>query len=139
MPVTWTAGDRPLSRLAADFTVYRPDHPGFNRSDDDPSADCVLDLAFCYLDLLDALGLDRVHLAGSSLGGWIAAQLAVLAPDRVAKLVLAAAAGLRAPGAAPDIFTLNPAESAALLNHRPDALAATTAAAEHPPVRQPRP
>jgi pimeloyl-ACP methyl ester carboxylesterase len=119
-----------LSLLAGDFTVYRPDHPGFNRSDDDPSADCVLDVAFGYLDLLDALGLDRVHLAGSSLGGWIAAQVAVLAPDRVRTLVLADAAGLRAPGSVTDIFTLDPVQSASLANHRPEVRAAAVAAAE---------
>jgi pimeloyl-ACP methyl ester carboxylesterase len=118
-----------LSLLAGDFTVYRPDHPGFNRSDDDPGVDSVLDLAFSYLDLLDALGLDRAHLVGLSLGGWIAAQLAVLAPDRVSKLVLADAAGLRVAVAAPDIFTLNPVETAALVNHQPDVREAAVAAA----------
>jgi pimeloyl-ACP methyl ester carboxylesterase len=119
-----------LSLLAEDFTVYRPDHPGFNRSDDDPSVDSVLDLAFSYLDLFDALGLDRFHLAGLSLGGWIAAQIAVLAPHRVAKLVLADAAGLRVRCPAPDIFTLNPVQSAALLDHQPDVRATAVAAAE---------
>ena len=119
-----------LSLLAADFTVYRPDHPGFNRSDDDPSVDSVLDLAFAYLDLLDALRLDRVHLVGHSLGGWTAAQLAVLASGRVTKLVLAAPAGLRPAGAAADVFTLNPVESAALVNHQADVRAAAVAAAE---------
>lgn len=119
-----------LSLLAANFTVYRPDHPGFNRSDDDPSVDSVLDLAFSYLDLLDALGLDRVRLVGHSLGGWTAAQVAVLAADRVTKLVLAGPAGLRAPGAVPDMFTLNPVESAALVNHKADVRAAAVAAAE---------
>lgn len=119
-----------LSLLAGDFTVYRPDHPGFNRSDDDPSVDSVLDLTFSYLDVLDALGLDRVHLVGLSLGGWIAAQLAVLAPDRVSKLVLADAAGLRAPGSVTDIFALDPVQSASLLNHQPEVRAAAMAAAE---------
>jgi pimeloyl-ACP methyl ester carboxylesterase len=118
-----------LSLLAADFTVYRPDHPGFNRSDDDPSVDSVLDLAFSYLDLLDALSLDRVRLVGHSLGGWTAAQLAVLVPERVTRLVLADPAGLRAPGAVPDMFTLNPVQSAELANHQADARAAAVAAA----------
>ena len=119
-----------LSLLATDFTVYRPDHPGFNRSDDDPSVDSVLDLAFTYLDLLDALGLDRVHLVGHSVGGWTAAQLAVLASGRVSKLVLANPAGLRVPVAAPDIFTLSPVETASLLNHQADVRGAAVAAAE---------
>jgi pimeloyl-ACP methyl ester carboxylesterase len=118
-----------LGLLARDFTVLRPDHPGFNRSDDDPAVDSVLDMAFSYLDLLDQLGLDRVSLAGVSLGGWLAAQIAVLAGDRVTALVLAGAAGVRADVPTPDIFTLSPAEVAELTYHRPDLRAAAVAQA----------
>jgi pimeloyl-ACP methyl ester carboxylesterase len=119
-----------LSLLARDFTVYRPDHPGFNRSDDDPSVDSVLDMAFSYLDLLDCLGLDRASLVGVSLGGWIAAQIAVLAPGRTAKLVLVDAAGLRAETPTPDVFTLSPVQLAELVYHKPELQAAAVAAAE---------
>lgn len=113
-------GDDPaLPLLSQDFRVYRPHHPGFGRSDEDPAVDSVLDVAFRYLDLLDVLGLDRVYLAGLSLGGWIAAQVAVLAPDRIAKLVLAGPAGLRPPVPVPDMFTLDPVELAALVHHEP--------------------
>jgi pimeloyl-ACP methyl ester carboxylesterase len=120
-----------LSLLMQDFTVYRPDHPGFNRSDDDPSVDSVLDMAFGYLDLFDRLGLDRPSLVGVSLGGWIAAQIAVLAPDRFAKLVLVDAAGLRAEVPTPDVFTLSPVQLAELLYHQPEFRAAAMAAAEN--------
>jgi pimeloyl-ACP methyl ester carboxylesterase len=113
-------GDDPaLTLLSRDFTVFRPHHPGFGRSDDDPAVDSVLDVAFRYVDLLDALRLERVRLVGLSLGGWIAAQLAVLAPDRIAKLVLASPAGLRPPMPVPDMFTLDPAELAMLIHHEP--------------------
>lgn len=120
LPGTDPDGDDPaLPLLSQDFRVYRPHHPGFGRSDDDPAVDSVLDVAFRYLDLLDVLGLDRVYLAGLSLGGWIAAQVAVLAPDRIAKLVLAGPAGLRPPVPVPDMFTLDPVELAALVHHEP--------------------
>ncbi|HUY48747.1 MAG TPA: alpha/beta fold hydrolase [Streptosporangiaceae bacterium] len=119
-----------LSLLARDFTVYRPDHPGFNHSDDDPSVDTVLDMAFSYLDLFDRLSLDRPGLVGVSLGGWLAAQIAVLAPDRFAKLVLVDAAGLRTEVPTPDVFTLSPVQQAELLYHRADLRAAAVAAAE---------
>ncbi len=119
--------DPMLSPLSADFHVYRPHHPGFGRSDDDPAVDSVVDLAFRYLDLLDALGLDRVHLVGLSLGGWIAAQLAVLAPERIARLVLVCPAGLRPPVPVPDMFTLDPAELAMLVHHQPQVREAAVA------------
>jgi pimeloyl-ACP methyl ester carboxylesterase len=119
------AGDRGewlpvLAGLAADWAVCRPDHPGFNQSDDDERIDSVHDLAFFYLDLLDALELPRVTLVGASLGGWLAAEIAVLDPGHVAALVLIDAAGLRVAGApGPDVFTLNPVQLAELLFHDP--------------------
>src|SRR6185369_7099133 len=62
------------------------------------------DAVFHYLDVLDGLGLDRVHLVGVSLGGWIAAELAIRHPERITRLVLADAFGLRLNGhAAPDV------------------------------------
>jgi pimeloyl-ACP methyl ester carboxylesterase len=125
-------GDDPaLALLCEDFLVYRPHHPGFGRSDEDPAVDSVLDVAFRYLDLLDALGLDRVCLAGLSLGGWIAAQVAVLAPDRIARLVLACPAGLRPPVPVPDLFTLDPVELATMIHCQPQVRqAAVTAVCE---------
>jgi pimeloyl-ACP methyl ester carboxylesterase len=44
--------------------------------------------------LLDAAGLDRVHLMGHSLGGLLATELALRQPDRVGRLVLVAPAGI---------------------------------------------
>jgi pimeloyl-ACP methyl ester carboxylesterase len=123
----WTPA---LACLAEQFTVLRPDHPGFGDSDDDPAVDSMLDLAFSYLDVLDALGLERVDLIGMSLGGWLAAQLAILAPHRVGRVVLLAPAGLRITAAAPDVFTLDPVELAALTVHDPQAKALAIAAAE---------
>lgn len=46
------------------------------------------------IDFSDALGLKRIHVHGESLGGWIAAQLAIDHPDRVASLTLNTAGGL---------------------------------------------
>lgn len=46
------------------------------------------------LDFADALGLDRLHVHGESLGGWIAAQFAIDHPERVASLTLNTAGGL---------------------------------------------
>ena len=60
-----------LDELARDHDVIRPDHPGYGFSDEDKRIDSVHDLAFFYLDLLDELGIDRVAVIGSSLGGWL--------------------------------------------------------------------
>lgn len=46
--------------------------------------------------VLDALALDRVNLAGESLGGWVAAVFAAENPDRVTSLQLIAAGGTKA-------------------------------------------
>lgn len=47
-------------------------------------------------DVCDALGFDRVHVSGESLGGWVAVKFALAYPDRVGKLVLNTAGGLTA-------------------------------------------
>ncbi|MBV9863494.1 MAG: alpha/beta hydrolase [Alphaproteobacteria bacterium] len=101
-----------LDALAARFEVLAPEHPGFGRSDDPPWLDEVADLAYFYLDLLAALSLDRVHLAGTSLGGWIAAELAVRNTARLASLTLVGAVGIAAEGAPiDDIFRMPVAEN----------------------------
>src|SRR5215468_7351091 len=85
-------------RLAERFDVLAPSHPGHGGS---PAADWIQhisDLAFHYLDLLDALGLERVHLVGASFGGWIAAEIATMASHRLASLVLIDPVGIRVDG-----------------------------------------
>jgi pimeloyl-ACP methyl ester carboxylesterase len=87
-----------LDALAQDYAVFAPEHPGFDRSDDPPWLDEIGDLAYFYLDFIETLGLDRVHLIGTSLGGWIAAELAVRNQTRLASLTLACAVGITANG-----------------------------------------
>jgi pimeloyl-ACP methyl ester carboxylesterase len=101
-----------LDELARDFAVYAPEHPGFGRSDDPPWLDEIGDLAYFYLDFLATLGLDRVHLIGTSFGGWIAAELAVRDQTKLASLTLVGAVGITA-GAKPvdDIFRLSTEEN----------------------------
>jgi pimeloyl-ACP methyl ester carboxylesterase len=106
--------------LAGSFDVIAPDHPGFGGSDDFPDAEAVDDLVFHYLDVMDALGLERPHVVGASFGGWIAAELAVTAPHRVASLVLLSPAGLRLPDhPVPDIFLMPPDQLVATLFQHP--------------------
>jgi pimeloyl-ACP methyl ester carboxylesterase len=101
-----------LEELSARFEVFAPEHPGFGGSDDPPWLDAVADLAYFHLDLFNALGLDRVHLMGTSLGGWVAAEMAVRSTARLASLTLVGAVGITAAGeATPDIFRMPEAEN----------------------------
>ncbi len=83
--------------LAQSARVIAPAHPGCTGSDalTDHGID---DVTFHYLELFDALGLERFDLVGHCAGGWIAAELAVRHPERVARLVLIGACGLFVPG-----------------------------------------
>jgi len=96
-------------RMAAAVDFVAPEHPGFG---DTPLPDWVEgfdDLVLHYRDLLDAFGFDRVHLIGFSLGGWIAGELGVFHPERLASLTLITPAGLSVPShPAPDLFRMPP-------------------------------
>jgi pimeloyl-ACP methyl ester carboxylesterase len=100
-----------MASLARHFTVYAPTHPGFGTADAADWMETIDDLARFYLWFLDARGLSRVHLLGHSIGGWTAAELAVMNPHVIDRLVLVAPAGLRPErGEILDIF-YEPAES----------------------------
>jgi pimeloyl-ACP methyl ester carboxylesterase len=76
------------------FRVLVPTHPGFGKSGGFDQIDTIEDMAFHYVELFDALGLEEVVLGGVSLGGWIAAEFAVRWPERVKRLWIADAPGL---------------------------------------------
>ena len=83
---------RLAKRLRDRVRVIAPDLPGFGESD------LTGDLSMAgqgeaMVAFLDALGLDRVHLAGSSMGGRVAAEVAHRHADRLASLWLLAPAG----------------------------------------------
>jgi pimeloyl-ACP methyl ester carboxylesterase len=85
--------------------------------------DTVADLASGYLDLLDALGLTDVLVIGSSVGGWIAAEMALRdTRARLRALTLIDAAGVAgAPGReVADVSVLSPAALSELSFHRPE-------------------
>jgi len=114
-----------LEELAADHDVIAPEHPGFGDTGSPETLEDMHDYVLHYDALLDAFGLNDVHLVGHSLGGWIAAELAVFYPRRFRSLMLITPAGLRvADRIAPpglDSFRLEPEEAlAALLNGRSD-------------------
>jgi len=87
-----------FARLAEKFDVIVPEHPGFGESETPTWLDSVSDLANFYLDFLDKLALHSVHLVGHSLGGWIAAELAVRNTSRLASLTLMSSGGIHVDG-----------------------------------------
>lgn len=84
-----------LKLLAEQYRVIAPEHPGFGRSKTPDWMMSVGDLAFFYLDVLEVMGLRDVHLAGHSLGGWTAAEIAIRNTSRLTSLTLLAPAGCR--------------------------------------------
>jgi pimeloyl-ACP methyl ester carboxylesterase len=91
--------------LAHHFTVYVPTHPGFAGSDRPEWLESFTDLSRFYLWILQELGLGKATLLGHFIGGWIAAEVAVMSPQTVDRLVLVDAAGVRPKkGEITDIF-----------------------------------
>src|SRR6516225_6680495 len=89
------------------FRVLVPTHPGFGQSGGFDQIDTIEDMAFHYVEMLDALGLEEVVLGGVSLGGWIAAEFAARWPERVKRLWIADAPGLWVENEPlPDMFRL---------------------------------
>ena len=66
-PQGFAGSDAAVERLAQQFDVLAPDHPGFGTSDAADWLDDVPDLSFFYLDLLAALRLERVAIVGRDL------------------------------------------------------------------------
>ncbi len=98
------------------FRVIVPMHPGIGESGDDPAMTDIHDYVMHYLDLFDALRLDKFHLVGFSLGGWLAANFAVEHGHRVERLVLVGSAGLRGKERPKgDFFSLPPEQIPSLL------------------------
>jgi pimeloyl-ACP methyl ester carboxylesterase len=87
-----------MDKLAASYDLIVPDHPGWGRSDMPEWFDNIHDLAYFYLDFMDALGLKDVHLAGSSIGGWLACEIAIRNTQHLKTMTLIDPAGLRVVG-----------------------------------------
>jgi len=91
--------------LAKDHTLYIPSHAGFGATDKLDWIMGMRDLAGWYLEVLDDLDVGQMNLMGFSLGGWLAAEMAVMNPGRFKKLVLVGPAGIKpAQGEIFDMF-----------------------------------
>ena len=114
-----------LDALAQSACVYAPTHPGFGSSERPDWLESISDLARFYLWMLQELGLDKVHLIGGFLGGWVAAEMAVMCPQALSSLTLIGTAGVRpSEGEIADIFLLGEDATTDLAIGDPDLLTA---------------
>ena len=112
-----------LDALSQDACVHSPTHPGYGSSERPDWLESISDLARFYLWMLQELGLDNVHLIGGFLGGWIAAEMAVMCPQALHSLTLIGTAGVRpSEGEIADIFLLGEEETTNLAIGDPDLL-----------------
>ena len=94
--------------LSQRYTVYAPAQPGFNGTVRPAWLSTITDLAHFNLEMIQVLGLEQYILMGSSMGGWLAAEMAAMEPRNLKGLVLIDAAGIRpANGEIAEIFMVS--------------------------------
>jgi len=84
-----------LDALAKGARVIAPTHPAYGKPAVPLSFNSIDDIAYLYLDLLEALDLHDVTVVGLGIGGWIAAEIAVKSTQRLARMVLVDAFGVK--------------------------------------------
>ena len=121
------AGPRSMAGFAAGMSqhayVVVPTHPGFDGTPRPESTDSIADLAVAYLDLIEELGLTGVMVAGSSVGGWIAAEMGLRDNrNRISALVLLGATGItpEPPLEIADPAAIGPVRTGELAFHKPE-------------------
>ncbi|MGH7686639.1 MAG: alpha/beta fold hydrolase [Candidatus Dormibacteria bacterium] len=88
-PLDASQWDHQVAALSGRFRCLRPDYWGCGSSPLPPGEPSLDSFALAVLQALDERGVDRFHLAGSSMGGYVAFAVLRQAPDRVMSLVLA--------------------------------------------------
>lgn len=107
--------------LATEGRVLSPTHPGFDGTSRPAELAAIADLAAFYVQMLWSLNLNGVLVVGSSIGGWIASEMALLPDNRTAGLVLIDAVGIAVEGEdVADVFTLSPLNMMERVFHAPD-------------------
>jgi len=110
------------SALAETFEVIAPVHPGFAGTPRPEWYAGIDDIALTYVQLLEQRNLRDVLVVGSSIGGWIASEMAVRAHERISGTVLLNAVGINVDGIElADFFTLTPQELITYSFHDPAA------------------
>lgn len=101
--------------------ALNPTHPGFGGTTRPEALTTIQQLAHLYVTLVDHLGLEDVTVVGNSVGGWIAAEAALLGSPRISGVVLIDAVGIQVPGhPVADFFSLSMDQVFTLAFHNPD-------------------
>jgi pimeloyl-ACP methyl ester carboxylesterase len=101
--------------------VISPIHPGFGGTARPDALNSIRGLAALYVALLDQLGLGDVTVVGNSIGGWIAAEMALLESTRISGAILIDAVGIEVPGhPVADFFSLTMDQVFQLSFHNPE-------------------
>ncbi len=113
-----------FSMLARHFSVTAPVHPGFGSSSLPFWMDSVDDFVHVHLELMEKLDLRDVILVGTSLGGWVAADLATKNRARISRLVLVSPVGIKVGPREkldiPDVFAMSMKDADKLMFANPD-------------------
>jgi len=88
------AYQRNILAHAEHFRVLAVDMLGHGFTDKPTRSYEIIDYVEHLHDLIDALGVEKVHMSGESLGGWVAARFAAIYPERIDRLVLNTAGGM---------------------------------------------
>jgi pimeloyl-ACP methyl ester carboxylesterase len=125
------AGPASVAGLANELSkkarAIAPTHPGFDGAPRPDGFARVDDLALAYLDLIERLDLSDVVIIGNSIGGWIAAEMALRKSSRIAGIILLNAVGIDTGSSEKTIvdpMKLAPAERLAHAFHDPSRFAA---------------
>jgi len=99
LPQHWYAWRKVISELAGDFQLFCVDLRGCGWSEPTRRGYATADQARDILAVMDALGLDQVHLIGHETGGWLGFELCRQAPDRFSGFLALNVAPPSAPAA----------------------------------------
>lgn len=87
-PRTSRAFAKFLPEMARDRSVYAPDMPGYGESDPPPQRPAIADYAAAMADFVDAMRLREIDLLGHHTGALVAAELGILRPEQVRRVIL---------------------------------------------------
>lgn len=124
-----------LPHIATDRSVYAPDAPGCGESDAPPGEPSIADYAAASVDFIDTMRLRQVDVLGHGAGALVAAELAILKPEQVRRLVMVSIPLSRAAPAAG--AAANGDEAALQLARYAEAARQYAASERLPHVRQP--